>query len=93
MSTPESVTNLPCVEQPAFGAFDTDGDGVLSISELKAADPNNAQLQEVSSALEAAGIAGLRYQGCEDGANEGTTSGEDLAQIIARAAVARLEGD
>jgi len=90
---PGTTPALPCVEQPGFKVFDTDGDGVLSIAELRAADPDNAQLQQVAGALEDAGVPGLRYTGCGGGASEGDdATGEALAQMIARAAVARMDG-
>lgn len=85
---------MPCVEKPEFKAFDTDGDGVLSIGELRSAAANNEQLQSIVEAVEANGIAGLRYTGCgdESESDAGDPSGdaifdENIARIIARAAV------
>lgn len=89
---PGTTPNLPCVEQPGFQVFDTDGDGVLSIAELKAAAPDNAQLQQVAGALEDAGVPGLRYTGCGNASGADDATGEALAQMIAKAAVGRLEG-
>lgn len=91
---------LPCVEEPALRTLDADGDGVLSIHELRSSVPDNEQVQELVDALEAHGIAGIRYTGCGDTvdsaaevASEGnTTSHEDIALIIARAAVSGLDG-
>lgn len=90
MAEGSSRQNVPCVERPELQAFDRDGDGVLSVAEIRAADPDNAQLQELAIQLEATGIPGLRYTGCADAGPEGEmASDEDITLIIARAAVNR----
>lgn len=92
MTDGSAEKTLPCVEKPEFRAFDTDGDGVLSISELRSAAPDNAQLQQIVEALESAGVAGIRYTGCRDESGSGAVADEDIALIIARAAVSGGRG-
>lgn len=67
-----------CVDQPALGFFDGNGDGVLSIAEIQSAAPGNTELQAVASDLEAAGISGIQYTGCDGtgGGDQGGGSGE-----------------
>jgi hypothetical protein len=74
-----SAQATPCVEQPAFEFFDADEDGLLSVSELRAADPDNAELQQVADDLEAEGVPAIQYSGCDEsvaGSDDGTQSGE-----------------
>jgi hypothetical protein len=66
------------VDQPALGFFDGNGDGVLSIAEIQSAAPGNTELQAVANDLEAAGISGIQYTGCDGtgGGDQGGGSGE-----------------
>ncbi len=100
MTSSGAAGDLPCIERPEFRVFDRDGDGVLSVSELRAAASHSARLEELAGVFETNGIAGIRYTGCGDtsGSGPNTTTGrraisdEDIALIIARAAVSRLDG-
>lgn len=86
------------MEQPALKAFDKDGDGVLSLEDLRATLANHAQVQEIVDALEVQGIAGIRYTGCDDvaasdpepGSNGKSMSDEDIVSLIARAAIEQI---
>lgn len=95
MTSPGEKGNIPCVEQPALEAYDKDGDGMLSIDELRLALPNDIQVQGIITALEETGVMGIRYGGCgepePDGAKVASNgAGEDLARAIAQLAVAGL---
>lgn len=91
MTTPEN--KIPCVDQPALREFDKDGDGVVSFDELRSLLPSNEQLAQVIEALEDHGVVGIRYTGCDDSANNGSSgemTNQQLAQLIANAAVAQI---
>ena len=89
MSSVDPTGKIPCVEQPELEAFDKDGDGIVSFDELRAVLPDHERLQSVIQALEKTGVTGIRYTGCGDtsGSNGAT---EDLATLIARAAVSKI---
>ena len=94
MTNPESAGKIPCVDQPALKEFDKDGDGVVSFDELRPLLPMHDQLAEVIAGLEAQGIVGIRYTGCSDNSSGGTNGdSENLANLIARAAIAQLYDD
>jgi len=87
------------VNQPELEAFDQNGDGIVSFEELEHLLPANERLREVVVALQAKGIFGIKYTGCDEASSSGdgvaaNGATEDLASLIARAAVARIyEGD
>ena len=58
--------SLPCVEQPLLAVFDSDQDGVLSVEEIRAAAPDNEQLQTIANQLQEQGVIGIRYSNCEE---------------------------
>ncbi len=66
-----AAQSIKCSVAPALGLFDGNGDGILTVGEIRAAAPDNAELQGVASQLEAKGISGVQYVGC-DGAGNGT---------------------
>lgn len=82
---------IECTDQPLLATFDANDDGVLSVVEIRQADPDDVELQEYADELEAAGVIGVFYQGCDDleddavgeetggdaGADNGDPSGED----------------
>jgi len=70
-----AAQSVACAEQPALGVFDGNGDGVLTVGEIRAAAPDNAQLQGIASQLEAKGISGIQYAGCNGSGNGATTAG------------------
>lgn len=84
LASDASAQSVKCAPSPALGVLDSNGDGTLSIGEIRSADPNNAELQGLASQLEAKGISGIQYVGCdpsidgtttEGGASSGTTTG------------------
>lgn len=64
-----------CREEPFLAAVDGNGDGVVSTAEIRSVHPDNARLQELAGQLEAAGVTGIRYTGCDDGTGNGSGSG------------------
>lgn len=77
-----------CVDEPVLEFFDANDDSVLSEEEIRAADPDNAELQGLADRMEDEGVAGLQYTGCvppgagtpEGGAPEsGTPQGASIA--------------
>lgn len=94
MATPEK--RIPCVDQPALSAFDKDGDGVVSFDELRSLLPSHEELAGVIESLEDQGIVGIRYTGCPDVASNGSSgemSSQQLANLIAKAAIAQIYKD
>jgi len=67
-----AAQSVQCVDQPALGVFDSNGDRVLTVGEIRAAAPDNAKLQGIASQLEARGLTGIQYAGC--GASGGGTT-------------------
>ena len=70
-----SAQAIRCAPAPALAAIDSNGDGILTVDEIRSADPNNADLQAQASRLEAAGISGIQYTGCDPAAGGTTTGG------------------
>jgi len=70
--TSPAAAEVICQESALLGNFDSNKDGVVSSDEIRAADPNNTRLQEIAAELEARGVDGIRYAGC-DGSGTGTT--------------------
>ncbi len=77
-----AVAQEICREEPLLAAADSNGDGVASTEEIRSINPNNARLQELAGQLEAAGVTGIRYTGCDGGtgdAGTGTGNGADAS--------------
>ena len=55
-----------CREEPALVLVDTNKDGVASVDEIRALAPGNVDLEAAADQLEAEGITGIRYTGCEE---------------------------
>lgn len=70
-----SAQSVKCVDAPALSLFDGNGDGVLTIGEIQAAAPDNAELQGLAGQLSAKGISGIQYTGGCSGSDAGTTPG------------------
>jgi len=73
VSAPSSFAapvNTGCVNQPALQLFDPNGDGLLTLAELKRVAglfPSNKDLQDAVQAIENDGLTGVRYDGeCGD---------------------------
>jgi len=62
-----------CQEEPTLALADGNKDGVASVEEILALAPDNAQLQAAADQLEAAGITGIRYTGCDESTPAGGT--------------------
>jgi hypothetical protein len=62
---PASAQTTECVDEPLLEFFDADDDGVLSVAEIRTADPDNVELQELADRTESEGISGLQYSGCD----------------------------
>lgn len=75
-----AAQSIKCSVAPALALFDGNGDGILTTDEIRSAAPDNAELQGQASQLEAKGISGIQYVGCdpsgtETGSGTGTTPG------------------
>lgn len=66
--------SIKCSVAPALALFDGNGDGILTTDEIRSAAPDNAELQGQAGQLEAKGISGIQYVGC-DPSGSGTGSG------------------
>lgn len=66
--------SIKCSVAPALALFDGNGDGILTTDEIRSAAPDNAELQGQAGQLEAKGISGIQYVGCDPSSN-GTGSG------------------
>ncbi len=71
-----AAAEVVCRESALLGGFDGDGNGVVSIGEIRTADPSNARLQEIAGELEAEGIEGIRYAGCTGTGDGGSGTGD-----------------
>lgn len=69
-----AVAEEVCRAEPAVAVADDNGDGVASIDEIRAFAPDNAELQRAADQLEAEGVSGIRYTGCD----ESGSGSEDL---------------
>lgn len=71
-----AAQSIKCSVAPALAIFDGNGDGILTTDEIRSAAPDNAELQGQASQLEAKGISGVQYVGCDPSSNgTGTTPG------------------
>jgi hypothetical protein len=66
-----------CQDQPVLAAVDGNGDGVASVGEIRSVAPDNAELQAAADQLDARGVTGIRYTGCDGGAGDGGAGGAD----------------
>jgi hypothetical protein len=66
-----------CQDQPVLAAVDGNGDGVASVGEIRSVAPDNAELQAAADQLEARGVTGIRYTGCDDSGGDGGTGTGD----------------
>ncbi len=57
-----------CQEEPTLAVVDGNKDGVASVEEIRAVAPDNTRLQELTGQLEAQGVTGIRYTGCDESA-------------------------
>ncbi len=78
--TPSSMSaqTIECVDEPLLEFFDENGDGELREEEIRAADPDNAELQSMADRMDDEGVAGLQYTGCvppDAGSDAGTPEG------------------
>lgn len=75
--SPASAQTIECDEQPLLGAFDANDDGVVSVAEIRQADPDDQTLQEYADELEASDVFGVFYRGCDDLNGDGSDSEVD----------------
>ncbi len=61
-----SAQLIECTDQPLLATFDANDDGILSVVEIRQANPDDDTLQEYADELEAADIIGVFYGGCGD---------------------------
>lgn len=74
-----------CRPNRILGGADGDGNGTVTIAEIRdlAADPqvsdaSEAQLLDLASQAEEAGVTGIQYRGCEPDAGNGDDTGDDV---------------
>ncbi len=85
-----------CVDEPLLEFFDANGDGVLREEEIRAADPDNAELQSMADRMDDEGVAGLQYTGCDesdDGDQAPDTAGDVVQDVSTQAVVATPDVD
>jgi hypothetical protein len=63
LKTAEESGEIVCFDDPAIGALDADGDGVVTIAELQEL-ADVPEIATVLEQLEAAGVGGIQYSDC-----------------------------
>jgi hypothetical protein len=87
MASSARVQTIACVDEPVMGFFDADEDGVLTLAEVREADPDDPELQQIAESMEEEGLSGIQYRDCdaatpenEDGAGVSDTESGTVQQ-------------
>ncbi len=89
MASSARAQTIECVDEPVMGFFDADEDGVLSLAEVREADPDDPELQQIAESMEAEGLSGIQYRDCD----ASTPENEDGAGVSDTESGATPPGD